>query len=83
MDRAAAVRKEIQNFMDQYYAREDGASEGADMFDIDSFTVVQLVLYLEDKFDIVILEELHGFVGGDFDAFATFVAATGQEHDAA
>lgn len=82
MDRAG-VRKEIQTFMDQYYAREDGAGDGAEMYDIDSFTMVQLVLYLEDKFNIVILEELHGFSGGDFDAFAEFVAAAYQENDAA
>ncbi|WP_030572718.1 hypothetical protein [Streptomyces aureocirculatus] len=83
MDRAAAVRQEIQNFMDQYYAREEGATEGAEMYDIDSFTMVQLVLYLEDKFDVVILEELHDFAGGDFDAFAAFVATSGRENDAA
>ncbi|WP_233104072.1 hypothetical protein [Streptomyces flavofungini] len=69
--------------MDQYYAREEGAADGAEMYDIDSFTMVQLVLYLEDKFNIVILEELHGFGGGDFDAFAAFVATAGQENDAA
>ncbi|MFE7135995.1 hypothetical protein ACFVIM_34610 [Streptomyces sp. NPDC057638] len=77
MDRTS-VRKEIQGFLDQFYAGDGVTADQVGMHDLDSFTVIQLVLHLEDVLNVVILEEMHGFEGGDFDAFADFVVATAR-----
>ncbi|WP_223167470.1 hypothetical protein [Nonomuraea sp. SYSU D8015] len=44
------------------------------MDDLDSFSVVQLILTLEDIYDVRLLEDMHAFEGETFDDLADFVA---------
>ncbi|MBR8745257.1 hypothetical protein [Nocardiopsis sp. MG754419] len=73
MPDVATVRLKIQEIVDEVTAETGGVVH---MSDLDSFGLVQLVLNLEAEFDVVILEELHGFTGTDFDDLAAFVVAT-------
>lgn len=43
------------------------------MSDLDSYTVVQLVLAIEDNYDVVLLEAIAEFSGESFEEFADFV----------
>lgn len=74
-----AVKAQIHAFIERYYTqKEEDETDRVEMSDLDSFTLIQLLLYLEDTFDIVVLEELHTFSGGDFDEFASFVVSVGS-----
>ena len=43
------------------------------MGDLDSFSVVQLILALEDIYDLMLLEEITSFRGETFEDLATFI----------
>ncbi len=48
--------------------------EPSKMDDLDSFSVVQLILTLEDIYDVRLLEDMQQFEGKTFDDLADFVA---------
>ncbi|MFJ9641457.1 hypothetical protein [Streptomyces sp. NPDC101178] len=72
----ASVKAQIRIFLERYYAEEKDPDE-VKLGDLDSFTLIQLLLHIEDAFDIVVLEELHNFRGGGFDEFSGFVVQMG------
>lgn len=43
------------------------------MSDLDSFSIVQLLLALEDIYDVMLLEEISSFSGESFEDLATFI----------
>ncbi|MBP2473514.1 acyl carrier protein [Crossiella equi] len=50
-------------------------AEPADLGDLDSFSVVQLILSLEDCFQVSLLEEMPAFEGRSFAELAEFLLA--------
>lgn len=48
--------------------------EPKDMNDLGSFAVVQLVLLLEDTYDVLLMEDMPSFAGSSFEDLADFVA---------
>ena len=44
------------------------------MSDLDSFSIVQLVLALEEIYDVMLLEEISSFSGESFEELAAFIA---------
>ncbi|GLU50019.1 hypothetical protein [Nocardiopsis ansamitocini] len=47
--------------------------EPTGMTDLDSFAVVQLILTLEDNYDVMLLEEIPSFSGETFEDLADFI----------
>ncbi|OKJ20197.1 hypothetical protein AMK21_17675 [Streptomyces sp. CB00316] len=68
----------MRTFIERYYA-QDRDADSVKMSDLDSFTLIQLLLHIEDALDIVVLEELHNFRGGGFDEFSAFVVEVGTQ----
>lgn len=57
-------------------------AEGAvpkDIHDLDSFSVVRLLLHLERTFDLTVLEELPNFQGVKFDELADFMLSVAAD----
>ncbi|MFC4534472.1 hypothetical protein [Sphaerisporangium dianthi] len=53
--------------------------EEIELTDLDSFTMVQLILNLEDKLGIVVLEKVPEFQGKTFDELADFIVETATD----
>lgn len=48
--------------------------DGMDLMDLDSFSVVQLILSLEDSYSVDLLDDMSSFEGQSLDDLALFVA---------
>ncbi|NKZ01369.1 hypothetical protein [Nocardiopsis alborubida] len=74
------VHQEVVRFAESIMEPED-VSGKIEFGDLDSFSFVQLVLHVEDKFGIVLLERMLEFNGFSFDELSVFVCSIAAEQD--
>ncbi|GHC96513.1 hypothetical protein GCM10007079_49270 [Nocardiopsis terrae] len=73
------VRTRIVEFLGEIYPDRDDISITLRMTDLDSFGIVQLLLALEEHYDVAVLEEMSRFQGEGLEQFADFFSGIGVD----
>ncbi|MCK9868097.1 hypothetical protein AB0M72_14215 [Nocardiopsis dassonvillei] len=66
------TKKYAELFLRETWEGEGGDDALPELKSLDSFTVVQLILAVEERFDVTILEQMQEFKGTTLDDFVDF-----------
>ncbi|QVQ51829.1 hypothetical protein J4H86_24195 [Spiractinospora alimapuensis] len=73
------VLAEIEQFVKESLNTAGDGDLATNIHDLDSFSVVRLLLHLERAFDVSVLEELPNFEGVEFAELAEFVVRAAEQ----
>lgn len=75
----ASVESVVRDTAKMICAEQPDVPEPNSLLDLDSFSVIQVILELENLYHMKILEKLEGFEGETFRDLAEFIALCGLE----